>query len=164
MGGSSINVTKSEKKIRFSKNGNQGHTFVACKPPLDSSAEGSFWKVTIDALLIGRWLFLGIIGNLDASKCSQLDPTNYGWATGYSSYQGGVSRSGDDGWDGFIQGECLYFHLKANRLMMFSVQKNKTFTMDIATTAYYIHFETFHVGTKWTLEPLSEDERARFLS
>eukprot|EP00751_Fragilariopsis_kerguelensis_P045658 CAMPEP_0170984710 /NCGR_PEP_ID=MMETSP0736-20130129/5027_1 /TAXON_ID=186038 /ORGANISM="Fragilariopsis kerguelensis, Strain L26-C5" /LENGTH=290 /DNA_ID=CAMNT_0011408463 /DNA_START=1 /DNA_END=873 /DNA_ORIENTATION=+ len=164
---SAVNVTKSENKIQFSKEYNEYNdgrfNFLACKPPLDSSGEGSFWKVTFDTM--NGWVLLGIIGNLGASHMSYADSTSYGWAGSSQVYHGGTDRSGDDGWTSFAQGECLYFHLKANKLTMFSVQKNKKFTIDVATTvgAYYIHFNTHYIGTKWTLEPLSEEECSRFL-
>jgi hypothetical protein len=37
--------------------------------------------------------------------------------------------------------------------------------MDITTTvpAYYIHFNLFHLGTKISLEPLSQDEATSLL-
>mmetsp|Transcript_65249 Transcript_65249/g.72879 ORF Transcript_65249/g.72879 Transcript_65249/m.72879 type:complete len:353 (-) Transcript_65249:77-1135(-) len=163
---SSVDVTKSKNMIQFLK-GNRPNNWdvVICKPTLDSSGEGSFWKVTIDALP-GAWIFLGIIGNLDASDSSYDDSTCYGWA-GYSEvYQGGTERIGDSGWTGFTQEKCLHFHLKAKKLTMFSVQKNQKFTIDVATTvhAYYIQFNMLHKGTKVTLEPLNDEERARFLS
>ena len=167
-GASNVTVTKTENKIQFVKSSNNGYyNFVACKPTLDSSGEGSFWKITIDALpTLGPWYFVGIIGNLAASRTSFTDATSYGWMGNSDVYQGGkVRQNGDSGWTGFTQGEYLYLHLKANKLTMFSVQKNKKFTMDVATTdsTYYIHFNTTYTGTTWTLEPLREYERARLL-
>jgi len=165
--GSYATVAKTENKIQFLKSGIDGtFHFVACKPALDSSGEGSFWKVTIDALRTNyKWLYLGIIGNLAASNgSSHTNSTSYGWASNSQVYHGGTNRSGDSGWTGFTQGECLYLHLKANKLTMFSVQKNKKFTMDVATTGtYYLHFNTPYTGTTWTLEPLRKDERTRLL-
>lgn len=163
--GINVTVTKTEDKIQFSKSTNNGaYSFVACQPPLDSSGDGSFWKVKIDELP-GDWLFLGIIGNLAASDSSYADPTNYGWSSDFTSYHGGDTRERVGEWTNFIQQECLYFHLKANKLTMFSVQKNKMFTMDIATIvgAYYIHFNSHYIGTKWAIEPLGEEECSRFL-
>ena len=73
--GSSVVVTKSEKKIQFSYDVSIGTRFffVACKPSLNSSGEGSFWKVTIDTLPRNNRLFLGINGNLNVSS------KNTGW-------------------------------------------------------------------------------------
>jgi hypothetical protein len=159
-----VNVTKSENKIHFSKLNGNGRYFVACKPSLVASEEGSFWKVTIEELPLNI-IYLGIIGCLDASNDSRTDLTSYGWANSTQVLIGGSSQNGDSGWTKFTEGECLYFHLKTNKLSMFSVLKNKKFVMDIATTcpAYYIHFNLYHVGTKISLEPLHEDECERLL-
>jgi len=169
---SEVKVVKSENKIQFSKTGTN-FSFLACKPPLDSSGEGSFWKVTIDVLPAAvpsnnsGWINLGIIGNLDAIWDSYSDSTHYGWAGDNEVYHGGVIQNEDSDWTQFTQGECLYFHLKLNVLTMFSVQKKKQFSMDIkddpTVDAYYIHFNTYQTGTKLTLEPLSIAERACLL-
>jgi len=174
--GTAVNVTKSENKIQFFKEYNEYNdgrfNFLACKPPLDSSGEGSFWKVTIDAVSnYGDGLLLGIIGQLDDSSAA--DSTCCAWTGGTSPYGrnavhiNGKNKMGHGGWssEGFMQGECLYFHLKSNKLTLFRVQKNEKCSVNVATTddAYFIHFKMQSVGTKWTLEPLSEEERARFL-
>jgi len=67
-----------------------------------------------------------------------------------------------DGVGGFTQGECLYFHLQLKKLTMFCVKKNQKFTIDVAATVgtYCIHFNMYYSGTKITLEPLTEEERA----
>ena len=81
-------------------------------------------------------------------------------------YQGGLDKhEGYGGWTTFTEGECLYFHLNSKKLTMFSVQKNKKFAMDIATTvpAYYIHFNLHTRDTKISLESLGEDEREHLL-
>jgi hypothetical protein len=162
--GSFVDVTKSENKIQFTKtSGEDQDYFVGCKPSLDISGEGSFWKVTIDVLsLHDNWIVLGIIGNIGASYDSYFDSTSYGWGCNGVVYHGGSNRSEDCGWNGFTEGECLFFHLKSDRLTMFSVQKNRVFVIGIATTAireYYIHFNLQAVGTKISLEPLSDKER-----
>ena len=161
-------VTKSENKIQFCRtsSGNGSCIFVPCKSPLHSSGEGSFWKITVNFLpnFPISYLFLGIIGDITASQCSVEDSTSYGWMDENQVCIGGTHRTGD--WTGFTQGECLYFHLKSNQLTMYSVQKNRKFSIDIAATecAYYIHFNTIISGTKWTLEPLvRKEERAQLL-
>ncbi|OEU14461.1 hypothetical protein FRACYDRAFT_241006 [Fragilariopsis cylindrus CCMP1102] len=165
--GSSVTVTRDDNKIQFSKV--NGEHFVACKPSLNASSdEGSFWKVTIDEMPedhIKQWVFLGIIGSLGASYNSRVDPTSYGWSGKPQVWHEGSIRDGDSGWTRFTRGECLHFHLKSNKLTMFSVQKNKKFVIDIDTTvpAYYSHFNILYVGTKVTLEPLGEDECERIL-
>ena len=163
--GSGIDVTKSENTIHFMKSRNDGHhEIVVCKPTLDSSGEGSFWKVTIDTLP-SAYVFLGIIGNLDVSnsEISYSDPTCYGWTS--NAYQGGTPKTGESSHIAFTQGECLHFHLKANKITMFRVQKDQKLTIDVPTTehAYYIHFNMYFKGTKLMLEPLDEEERVRFL-
>jgi preprotein translocase subunit YajC len=57
----SIDVIKSENKIQFSANEDDAyeHEFAICQPPLDSSGEGAFWKVTIDHMESNSWLFFG---------------------------------------------------------------------------------------------------------
>jgi hypothetical protein len=94
--GSSVHITKSDNKIQFTKvNGANNYNFVACNPSLNASEEGSFWKVTIDALLGDNWLYLGIIGNLGAPKYSQDHPTSYGWSIMSEVYHGGLNRHGE---------------------------------------------------------------------
>jgi len=172
--GSEVNVKKSENKIQFLKTLlSNDFYFLACKPPLISSGEGSFWKVTIDAFSQGHGgLCLGIIGKLDADNNSYADSTSCGWTGGSSIYGdrcyiNGGSQTGFGGWSGdnFTEGECFYFHLKSKKLTMFSVQKNTKFTMDVATTVdtYYIHFNLYQSGKsiRITLEPLNEEERAK---
>jgi hypothetical protein len=130
-----------------------------------TSEDGSFWKVTIDVLPEYQWFFLGIIGNLGASNSSYKELTSYGWCSDSGIYHGGSSGTGEYGWAEFTQGECLHFHLKSNKLTMFSIQKNKKFVIDIAIPLheYYIHFNVYNFGIKLTLEPLGEDERTRML-
>jgi len=166
--GSLVNVTKSGNKIQFSKESDvNDYYFVACKPSIRSSGEGSFWKVTIDAFSNNGWLFLGIIKNLDANVYSYKDETSCGWASGSHVYHGdqeGSLHHANSGWTEFTEGECLYFHLKSNKLTMFSIQKDKMFTMKVDPTdhAYYIHSNVHSAGTKLTLEPLCGQERSQF--
>eukprot|EP00751_Fragilariopsis_kerguelensis_P038219 CAMPEP_0170953420 /NCGR_PEP_ID=MMETSP0735-20130129/31903_1 /TAXON_ID=186038 /ORGANISM="Fragilariopsis kerguelensis, Strain L26-C5" /LENGTH=267 /DNA_ID=CAMNT_0011364757 /DNA_START=32 /DNA_END=835 /DNA_ORIENTATION=+ len=141
--GSTINVTKSENKIQFFKEYNEYNdgrfNFLACKPPLDSSGEGSFWKVTIDAVSnYGDGLLLGIIGQLDDSSAA--DSTCCAWTGGTSPYGrnavfiNGKNKMGHGGW-------------------------SSEGTVD----AYYIHFNMYDSGAKITLEPLNEEESVRLL-
>jgi hypothetical protein len=162
--GSSIVVTKCEKKIQFSQDSPEGNAyFVACKPSLNSSGEGCFWKVTIDTLPdnLVMLLGLGIIGNLNASRSRNTDSTFYGWRSRLV-WTNGSAEGRDSDFTGFSQGECLYFHLKSNKLTMFSVEKNRKLVIDMVTTSdayYYIYFNLYVVGTKISLEPLNEDEQ-----
>ncbi|OEU11365.1 hypothetical protein FRACYDRAFT_228067 [Fragilariopsis cylindrus CCMP1102] len=139
--GSVVDVTKGVNKIQFTNASRErAHyfDFVACKPSLDVSDEGSFWKVTIDVLPddINNWIYLGIIGNLGANE-----------QTNNQVFHGGSNRSEDSSWTGFTEGECLYFHLKSDRLTMFTNRE------------YYIHFDFFTFGAKISLEALSDEER-----
>lgn len=127
---SSVNVVKSENNIGISYNESNGdHNFVACTPSLDSSGEGSLWKVTIDSLPTDNWIYIGIIGDINADNNSFRDSTSYGWAGNSQVYKGGSNQSGASGWTSFVEGECLYFHLKENKLTMFSVQKKRAFVL-----------------------------------
>jgi hypothetical protein len=166
--GSLVNVTKSKNKIQLTKASGRNHMinqmyFLACKPSLDNSGDSSFWKVTIDVLPNHHWVYLGIIGNLDATDKSFQDSTSYGWSCGSGVWIEGSKLSGSGGWTQFTEGDRLYFHLKFNKLIMFSVQKNKRFVIDIAKSKivreYYIHFNLYDPGNKILLEPLNEDER-----
>ena len=172
-------MTKGENEVKFSNENENEHTrsgalknyFVVCKPRLDSLEEGSIWKVTIDVLDDGEngFVYLGIVGNIDHASIDSTypwDSTSHGWATGGDVFnEGGALCIERDEWAGFIQGECLHFHLKSNTLTMFSVQKNKKFIMDIQTPVdvYYINFVMANTGTSITLEPLDKEEGARLL-
>jgi hypothetical protein len=158
--GLSTVVTKNEKKIQFSHYGN-GYHFLACKPTLISSGEGSFWKVTIDALRArdGSCFFLGIIGNLNASKESLSDSTAHGWSSDGSVWKNGLPQH--EICSVFTEGEFFYLHLKANTLTMFRVKTKQKFVIDINISIpsstnneqYYIHFNFIGPGTKISLEP-----------
>ena len=113
--------------------------------------------MTINSIPIRGWIYLGIIGNLKADNNSYSDFTSYGWAGNSQVYKGGSNKSEASGWMGFVEGEYLYFHLKENKLTMFSVQKKRAFVIDIMTTFdAYIHFDTPFSGTEWTLESLNQ--------
>jgi len=119
--GSGVDVTKNENMIQFLKNNrHKNWDVVTCKPTLDSSGEGSFWKVTIDALP-GAWIFLGIIGNPDASNIptSHTDSTCYGWAGSSSVYHGGTERKGDSGWDNFYSRRKPLFSFEIEQINNF---------------------------------------------
>jgi hypothetical protein len=166
--GFAVHVAKSENKIQLTKVSGRNYMrnhmyFLACKPSLDNFRHGSFWKVTIDELPDHHWVYLGVIGNLGAVDKSFEDSSSYGWSCGSGVWIGGSKLNGSSGWTQFTNGESLYFHLKLNKLTMFSVQKNKRFVIDIAKgrmdREYYIHFNLYDPGNKISLEPLSEDER-----
>jgi len=157
--GHRVIVVKSENNIKFSRKGSEcGHHFVACAPSLDCFGEGSFWKVTIDSIP-SNCFFLGIIGNLRTNKNSYGNSTCYGWSSNSRVRKGPSSHHGKSGWTKFVRGECLYFHLKEKKLTMFSVQKKRVFTIDIATTFdAYIHFGFKGADRQWTFEPLEQAE------
>ena len=162
--GLSVVVTRSEKKIRFSYDASgDGDTFVACTPSLNSSGEGTFWKFTIDTLTPDHWLFLGIIGDLNVSSSSLEDPTAYGLCCEIA-VKNGIYE--DSTLERLSQGDCIYFHLKSNKLTMFNAEKNLKTVIDIDTTVsdtYYINFNFYNPDTKISLEPLTEDECERML-
>ena len=162
--GSSVVVTRSESKIRFSYDASiSSGYFATCKPSLNSSGEGSFWKVTIDTLTMNHWLFLGIIGNLNPFHVSSKDLTAYGWG-GECAVKNGIYEASEIGV--LSQGDCIYFHLKSNKLTMFNAEKNLKTVIDIDTTVsdtYYINFNFYSPNTEISLEPLTEDECERML-
>ena len=93
------------------------------------------------------------------------DPTSFGWAGTKEVYIAGANHSGESGWSGFTQGQCLYFRFCNNRLSMCSVTKDRIFTIDnVSVTEPYIHFNFFDNTTKLALSPLSEDEHEAFMS
>jgi hypothetical protein len=167
--GSTIDVTKSENKIQFSAT-NDKRDYVICRPPLDSSGEGAFWKVTINQLDINSCcLVIGIIGNLNpASNESQYHSTSYGWSSPNNGsrtnlYKGGAGCISSD-WKGFAHGECLHFKFKSNRLSMYSVQKNRTFVMETPNIVdKFIHFNLLEAGAEVILESLNKEEREHLL-
>ena len=145
-----VDVVKTDNKVTLSYNEKKGDYFVGCTPSLDvDNNEGSFWKVTIDALPNNHWVYLGVIGNLNPRYNSYGDSTSYGWTTSYGwsksgcYYKRGICIIGDMGWTGFVAGECLHFHFVSNKLTMYSVQKDKSFVIeniDQGVEEYYIHF------------------------
>jgi hypothetical protein len=173
--GFAVHAAKSKNKIQLTKASGRNYMtnhmyFLASKPSLDNSKpsldnsrHGSFWKVTIDVLPDRHWVYLGI-GAIDKSF---EDSSSYGWSCGSGVWLGGSKLNGTSGWTEFTEGESLYFHLKLNKLIMFSVQKNRRFVIDIAKSRmdreYYIDFNLYDPGNKISLEPLSKDEREYLL-
>lgn len=161
---SSIDVFKSESKIQFYRDSDTRyeyeHQHVICQPSLDSSGEGAFWKVTIDHMGDDGWIFCGIIGNLNSTNFSHIDSTSYG-VTPLGVCRG-RSYKNDCDWNGFDQGDYIYFKFKSNKLTMYSVGKDKKFEMDIPRTGNaYIHFNLAR-DTKVALSSL-EEERHKYL-
>jgi len=176
--GKFLDVIKSENEIQFSyEKGEYDSPFLSCKPSLDGSGDGFFWKVIVNKLYSSKGnIFIGIIGNISAPQKKLLDArdaTSYGWIGGHTRVIGGSLGYRDSGWTKFTTGECLHFHFKSDKLTMYSVQKNRKFTMDVAPPtscndnggAYYIHFNAINDDTQITLKPLTDkDARARLLS
>lgn len=165
-GGLEVTKTrKTDQSLQLTFNG-RGHHFAACQPALDAATRPCWWKITIDTLPNNCWIYVGIIGNLNAdSKTSYSDPTSYGYACSDQTYQGGRNRPGYSNWTAFVEGECLYFQFNDNKLDMYSVQKSQVYTFDdIPDGEKYVHFNFYDSGTKVTLAPLSVAERATFAS
>lgn len=139
------------------------HYFAFCKPSLPCGSIPCCWKVTINYLQNFGWLFLGIIGNQNATSDSYSDTTCYGWAGHSQAFRDGNEISPSD-WYGFSSGECLLFRYCENTLSMFSVAKNKLFRLEgIDLPEAYIHFN-FHAPTKLTLSSMSEAEQRTMIS
>ena len=138
----------------LTRDSSTGHHFVACKPAL-SKFEDSWWKITIDVLRSGGWVYFGIVGNLNADKDSYKDNTSYGWACSDQVYKAGAYSSG--GCASFEQGESLHFCFipGAMKLAMFRATRNQLFQFDDVNLAQaFIHFNFHDPGTKITLSPL----------
>jgi BTB/POZ domain len=137
--------------------------FVACKPRLVPGTQSS-WKVTINKLSSGGWVYLGVIGNAKATHTSYGDSTSFGWAGNTEVYVAGSENPVTGGWTNFTEGECLLFGLANNKLTMFSVTKSKHFVIDgVHDGEKFIHFNFVHTGTMITLEPLDAAEYATLM-
>jgi len=154
-----VATSKTENKLHLTRNGSNAHHFLYINNPLNLASGTASWKVTVDLLQGSGWIFMGVIQNLSAIHESCCDRTSYGWACRYEFYIKGQSQS-SNGWTGFTQGECLYFHIKARKLTMHSVQKNRSFSINIEndTTPTYIHFDMHASKSKVTVESLTNDE------
>jgi len=153
-----VATSKTENKLHLTLSGNSTHHFLYIKKPLNLASGTASWKVTVDLLPGSGWIYMGVIQNLSALQTSYDDSTSYGWACDNQCYIKGQDQS--TGWTGFTQGECLYFHIKARKLTMHSVQKNLTFFINIEndTTPTYMHFNMHTSTSKVTVESLSNDE------
>ena len=99
-------------------------------------------------------------------NASEADSTCYGWSRCGDIISRGNRRSEDSsGWTGFDEGDCLYFRLQSNTLTMFSVQKNRKFTIhgiaDAVSKECYIYFG-FQNAMAVRLEALKYEEAAVF--
>jgi BTB/POZ domain len=164
--GSDVSTQRVGQSLRLSCTcPSNGFHFVACTPRLVPGAQSS-WKVTINELPSGGWLYLGLIGNAVADQTSYADPTSFGWAIGGQVYVAGTNRPSAGGWTGFTKGECLHFCLVENKLTMFSVAKAMHFVIDHvpATGEMFIHFNFHQNGTMLTLEPLPASDYAKLVT
>ena len=168
-GKDSVTVTDNDNntiKLVYKTGGNNRvHYGAACTNELDPSGEGCFWKVNIDSLQNNNHFFLGILGNLDLRYCIHSEATSFGWEGNSGAIcEGQYGRK--NGWTGFVDGECLYFHFKSNKLSMHRVQKNQTFFIDddifTSTTKHYFHINCVYNNTVVTLGPLDAEERKVF--
>ena len=162
-----VTVTENDKNtIKLHKRTETGQYAVAFTTELDPSGEGCFWKVNIDSLPKSAYFFLGIAGNLSLKHFIQsFEVTSFGWDGDSFVFRKGNAISGKDGFTGFADRECLYFHFKSNKLSMHSIQKNKTFIMydiDANATKYYFHINIVYPGTLMTIGPLNAEERKIF--
>ena len=121
-GGHYITVTENDNKTvkLVYKVATNAHHGVACTDELDPSGEGCFWKVNLDSLQKVSHFFLGILGNLNLKYYIPTDGTSFGWDGNGNVFRKGKSTK-NEGWTGFDDGECLYFHFKSNKLSMHSL-------------------------------------------
>jgi BTB/POZ domain len=161
--GSSVSTQCVGKCLQLSC-GCNGHYFVACTPCLVPGTQLS-WKVTINKLASGAWIFMGLIGKTNAVNISHADSTSFGWTRGSQVWVAGSHVPGTGGWTNFTEGECLLFGLANNKLIMFSVTKSKRFVIDeVPDGEKFIHFNFGVSGTTLTLEPLDATEFAKLMA
>ena len=165
-GRDSVTVTENEDKTvkLVYKVVKDAHYGVACTNELDPSGEGCFWKINFDSLPSSAGFFLGILGNLNLKCYIPNDATSFGWNAAYEVIRKGKSAR-KEGWTGFVDGECLYFHFKSNKLSMHSIRTNQTFIIDdidTSTTKHYFHINCVYNNTIVTLGPLDAEERKVF--
>jgi BTB/POZ domain len=161
-GGSNASIQRVGKGLQLSYDApsNGVHYFVACTPRLVPGTQSS-WKVTINKLPNGGWVYLGVIGNANATHNSYAHSTSFGWTDLGQVYVAGNGRSDTGGWSNFTEGECLLFGLASNKLTMYSVTKSKHFVIDeVHDCEKFIHINFFHAATI-TLEPLDATEYAK---
>jgi BTB/POZ domain len=166
--GSNVSTHRVGHGLQLSYNGpSKEHHFVGCTPRLVPGTQSS-WKVTINKLPSGGWVYLGVLGNANAAHTSHTDPTGFGWTSSKNKivHVAGGDQPGAGGWTGFEEGECLHFCLAENKLTMFSVTKAVRFVIDPVPAAgeKFIHFNFHQNGTKLTLEPLDATDYAKLVA
>jgi hypothetical protein len=161
--GSNVSTQRVGKGLQLSYD-EEEHYFVACTPCLVPGTMSS-WKLTVNKLPTGGWLYLGLIGNAKATNYSYSDSTSLGWAGSSQVYVAGSNKQGAGGWSNFTEGECLLFGLANSMLTMFSVTKSKRFVLDgVPDGEKFIHFNFGAGGTTLTLEPLDATEYAKLVA
>jgi BTB/POZ domain len=124
--GSNVSAHRVGHALQLSYDGpSKEHHFVGCTPRLVPGTQSS-WKVTINKLPSGGWVYLGVIGNANAAHTSHTDPTGFGWTSSTQKivYAAGNGKPGAGGWTGFMEGECLHFCLAENKLSVQRYQRN----------------------------------------
>jgi BTB/POZ domain len=162
--GSRVSTQRVGQGLQLSYNGGNSHNFVACTPCLVPGTQSS-WKMTINKLSRGAWVYMGVIGKTNAVNESHTDSTSFGWTGSTDVLVAGRNTPATDGWTGFTEGECLLFGLANNKLTMFSVTKSKHFVIDgVPDGEKFIHFNFVQSGTTITLEPLDATEYAKLVA
>jgi BTB/POZ domain len=162
--GWNVSTQRVGQGLQLTYNGVNLYRFVACTPCLIPATKSS-WKVTINKLPNGGWIFMGLIGNAIANEGSFFDPTSFGWCRNSHVWVAGTKRTGESGWTCFTEGECLLFGLANYKLTMFSVTKSKRFVIDgVPDVAQFIHFNFNQNETILTLEPLDATEYATLVA
>ena len=107
---------------------------------------------------------MGIVKNLNppTPQSKSADESSYGWNNRYASIKGNDVKQ--DGWTGFEDDECLYFHLTTTQLKIYSDKKNRTFVIDHEddNAPAYIHFRMCGKDTELSIEPLYDDDFSVF--
>ena len=157
---------KNNSILSLTYNGDKTTYFVACTPSLFSPCQKQHscsWKVTLDTLPTDAYLFMGVIGNLQADGESYYDPETYGWATD-GRYVGGTWCEEEGPPLLYIaEAESYYFHLirhgSRSKLTMLNTNVEQVVSMNFdSMDEVYIHFNFYDQSTKISLEALSDSE------
>lgn len=108
----------------------------------------SSWKVCVQGLSSGGWIFLGIISNESPEDKSYADPTCYGWAGGDQVYTAGQSTHRKQGWQSWQQGDEAIFNLDAKTgvLTMYLKRTGTRYALSLTCSSAVLESMRIHVN------------------
>lgn len=152
--GSHVTTAETGGGRQLTYDGRSNH-FLCLDTP---AADGDCWKITVEPLSSGGWLYLGVTGNKDATGSSYSDPQSSGWGSSGEVLSRGADHSGQGDWTGFQQGDILYFRQNQGTLFLFV--RNQHHSMNCGSTSpLYVHFNFLRTGTKVSIESLHNTEK-----